>query len=78
MIVDQTIFNTLSTIQGAGSQPSLQSQQSLAEEYRKRQKERDERLMREIESHKIGAVLLPKDPSQGPGKVLQPISGQEN
>ena len=36
---------------------------SLAEEYKQRQKEMEERLKREIDHHKIGAVMLPKDSS---------------
>jgi hypothetical protein len=50
---------------------------SLAEEYKQKQKEMDDRLKREIESHKIGAVILPKNPSEAP-RALQPIKGLEN
>lgn len=37
----------------------------------------DDRLKKEIETHKIGAVLLPKNPSEAP-RALQPIKGMEN
>jgi hypothetical protein len=50
---------------------------SLAEEYKQKQREMDDRLKREIESHKIGAVILPKNSSEAP-RALQPIKGMEN
>ena len=74
MFDQTTLQSNFATLQNKEGVPS---QQSLAEEYKQRYRQMDDRLKREIESHKIGAVLLPKNSSEAP-RILQPIKGLEN